>query len=615
MATLPPRKNPTPTKISKQHLTPLQTLLQLGFPKHRAEKALAATGHRGVQLASDWLLAHVRDPTLDSDTQRQYVLYACPIGPLAKQLELFWSESKELGWNGAHNFIPHITLVSFFKASDELTEELANILEDVVYQDRLHEHIELETYVSPNFMGFFVKDINAEWLKNIAIRYVNKVAPLGIIAEPQVTPLHLTLAYQFPSNLFQSLSSAVEKLGPNTPANWELRLYSRDLRLQNLHVHKVTHAHVPREHDELELRVGDYIYVPEGACNASTDGWVEGISWLTGISGYLPLNHTKRTAESDSWTLHTTVMITDNKRCESAEEEEVPRIRRPPPVLSPNESIDTTDGIPAAEQLLLASEVPLISSREIFICRHGERVDFTFGSWIPYCFESDGCYVRRDLNMPKEIPSRNIQDFQNDCPLTTVGEVQASLVGEAMKSANIKIDVAFASPSLRCIQTLAHILKGLKSDVPIKVEPGLIEWLAWYPNGIPVWMTSEELIKAGFNVDADYDPIVKANELPLKENAAQYYERSYDLIKKIIDYTDGNILIVAHAASLAACTRQLTGGRIPPAAEVTRLVQRVPYLACLTARQGLDGWQLHPPPFPPITHTSNSRFDWKVLTS
>ncbi|XP_011161275.1 protein UBASH3A homolog [Solenopsis invicta] len=612
MATLPPRKNPTPTKILKQHLTPLQTLLQLGFPKHRAEKALAATGHRGVQLASDWLLAHVRDPTLDSDTQRQYVLYACPSGSLAEQLELFWSESKELGWNGAHNFIPHITLVSFFTAPDEFTKELANILENVVHQDGLHEHIELETYVSPNFMGLFVKDVNAELLKNIALCYVNKIAALGITAEPQIKSLHLTLAYQFPGNLFQSFRSMVEKLGPNTPTNWELRLYSRDSRLQNMHVHKVTHAHVPREHDELELRVGDYIYVPEGACNASTDGWVEGISWLTGISGHLPLNHTKRTAESDSWTLHATMPITDNKY-ESAEEEEVPKVRRPPPVLSPNDSTDAPDGIPTAEEPMAASEASETPFREIFICRHGERVDFTFGAWIPYCFKSNGCYIRRDLNMPKEVPSRNIQDFQNDSPLTTVGEMQASLVGEAMKSSSIKIDVAFTSPSLRCVQTLAHILKGLESDIPIKVEPGLIEWLAWYPNGIPVWMTSEELTKAGFNVDIDYDPIVKVKELPLKENAAQYYERSYKLIKKIIESTVGNILIVAHAASLAACTRQLTGGRIPPAAEITRLVQRVPYLACLTARQDIDGWQLHPPPFPPITHTSNSRFDWKVL--
>lgn len=193
-------------------------------------------------------------------------------------------------------------------------------------------------------MGLFVKDVNAEWLKGIAVRYVNKIAALGITAEPQVTPLHLTLAYQFTNALFQPVASMVGHLALDAATNWELKLYSRDLRLQNLHVHKVTHAHIPREHDELELRVGDYIYVPEGACNASTDGWVEGISWLTGISGHLPLNHTKRTAESDSWTLHTSIPITDNKLSESAEEEE--QVKKPSPVLSPSDSIDVPDGVP-----------------------------------------------------------------------------------------------------------------------------------------------------------------------------------------------------------------------------------------------------------------------------
>ncbi|XP_076243229.1 ecdysteroid phosphate phosphatase isoform X2 [Calliopsis andreniformis] len=523
----------------------------------------------------------------------------------------FWAESKEVMWNGAHNYMPHITLVSFFKAPDESSEELANALENIVNQDELPDNIKLEAYISPNYMGFFVKDTNAEWLKNIAIRYVNKLASLGITAEPQVKSFHLTFFYQFPCNLYQQLRLMAEKLTLTSPANWELRLYSRDSRLQNACVHKVIYAHVPREHDELELRVGDYIYIPEGSCNTSADGWVEGISWLTGISGHLPLNHTQHTAESDSWTLHTTIQLTHNKH-KVLGKQEIPATRKPP-VLLPNDSIDTPDGIPTTNEPIEASEAPSNPSRQIFICRHGERVDFTFGAWIPYCFESNGTYVRRDLNMPKEIPARNIQDFQNDSPLTTVGEVQASLVGEAMKSSNIKIDVAFTSPSLRCIQTLAHILKGLDSNIPMKIEPGLIEWLAWYPNGVPVWMTSEELMKAGFNIDKCYNPIVKTKELPLKESAAQYYERSYELIKRIIESTVGNILIVAHAASLTACTRQLTGGRVPPAAEVTRLVQRVPYLACLTAREGLNGWQLHPPPFPPITHTSNTRFDWKVL--
>ncbi|XP_027815349.1 UBX domain-containing protein 1 isoform X4 [Ovis aries] len=46
-------------------LTALESLIEMGFPKGRAEKALALTGNQGIEAAMDWLMEHEDDPDVD----------------------------------------------------------------------------------------------------------------------------------------------------------------------------------------------------------------------------------------------------------------------------------------------------------------------------------------------------------------------------------------------------------------------------------------------------------------------------------------------------------------------------------------------------------------------
>ncbi|ETN64001.1 suppressor of T-cell receptor signaling 1 [Anopheles darlingi] len=735
MAALPPRKNPTPTKISKQHLSPMQILLQMGFPKHRAEKALAATGNRGVQLASDWLLAHVNDPFLDECAPREYILYVCPTGQFLQQLERFWEQSRETcGWNGAHNFTPHITLVSFFKAPDECAPQLSKALKELMNLPgaRLDRPIALELYTSPNFMGFFVAEDDANYLKRLALQYVKEVSQSiisdtyeqldalvtcfpwcggvtsarciprssrSISLEPHVKSLHLTLAYQFPSAQFNALKTMVEKLDTScSEANWELRLYSRDPRLASKQVHKVLYPHTPREPDELELRIGDYIYLNPEAIQASSDGWVEGMSWLTGTNGYLPENYTERTAESDAWTMHRTVPLCDVKAIEDAldtvdgaciEPSASQNLGSVVNDVTSQETISIGHGESEGEQAsainaALSAEpqteipaqdlgrdkmfgsaknlddVPLeklhelvkkrttmqvipgdgstrseasikqsAGNRKVYVMRHGERIDFTFGTWVPYCFDEAGNYIRKDLNMPKILPARKPTLWQRDSPLTNVGRYQARLVGEGMKDAGVEIDTVYSSPSFRCIQTATSVLEGLglKGSLSIRIEPGLFEWLAWYQDGFPEWLSREELTAADYNIATEYVPITSVEHLKecSQEKLDEFYLRNSSTAEKIINSTpEGNILIVGHATTLDTCTRFIVGEKLRSTSEMARIMQKVPYCSMAVmeketpdASTGDDvgHWKLTEPPCDPVTHTNNNRFDYKILTT
>ncbi|KAI8425222.1 hypothetical protein MSG28_007030 [Choristoneura fumiferana] len=489
MANLPPRKISPSSKPSKQDTSPLQILLQMGFPKHRALKALAATGNRSVQLASDWLLTHVNDGLIDADEPREYILYANPTGAMLTQLHEFWEKSKKLGWNGAHHFPPHITLVSFFKAPDETSLQLGKIVKNVVETvgDPPACPIKLDPYISQNFMGLFVSEEHAEYLKKIAVQYVKQV-------------------------------------------------------------HKVTQGYSPIASDELELVLGDYIYIEEKAFDSSPDGWVHGTSWLTGVSGYLPAVYTRRTAESDAWTLHRAISLGNNNSsdCKSESDSNTDGEMTSYPhedatqlghekseevyeewarywqavmvenrtdgiinitqgshgtgdavstlttvineVTSTQGSGEVTTTHQSVEATTLGSEAshgcgePTTQGsgssdrRWIFAMRHGERVDLTYGVWVPFCFDECGRYaalVGEGLRLARARVAHVYASAALRCVETAhhllegtwggdtrAGRLQAALVGEGLRLARARVAHVYASAALRCVETAHHLLEG-----------------------------------------------------------------------------------------------------------------------------------------------------------
>lgn len=252
------------------------------------------------------------------------------------------------------------------------------------------------------------------------------------------------------------------------------------------------------------------------------------------------------------------------------------------------------------------------------ILRHGERVDFVFGSpWTNFSFSDSGDYVRMDLNMPECLPPRAPEDWEKDCPLTTLGEVQSQLVGSSLKNFGVNFTKVFVSPSYRCVQTANGVLTamGIEHQLPMKVENGLFEWMGWYDKGLPNWLSEKEL-GVIFNIDQEYQPIVSRDYLEenSKESFESFYERNSSTMREVMNNSDGDILVVAHAISLETCTRQLIKKEPRTRADLRNILMKISYLAAVAMEQVDEStFQLIEPPCLTLTHNSCSKFDWRIV--
>uniref|UniRef100_A0A665UC83 Ubiquitin-associated and SH3 domain-containing protein B-like n=1 Tax=Echeneis naucrates TaxID=173247 RepID=A0A665UC83_ECHNA len=484
--------------------------------------------------------------------------------------------------------------------ADGKVEALSDALQTTVakWKGRIPLPLPLELYTSSTFIGLFVEEQVAEVLKSFAADFATEAAAKADVhVEPHKKQLHVTLAYHFQTSHLPILEKLAKNVDASSGCDWLAVLFSRDIRFANHETLQVMYPYIPQNDDELELVTGDFIFMSPVEQSSASEGWVYGTSLGTGLSGLLPENYVNRADESDTWVVHgygwdlLGLYTSPMNKCISYMNK-------------------------------VESSVCLIP--RLFVCRHGERMDVVFGKqWVTQCFDSKGRYIRSNLNMPSSLPARSggHWDYDKDCPITVFGSTQAHLVGEALLESHTTIDFVYCSPSLRCVQTAQHILQGLQQEAKtkIRVEPGLFEWTKWVSGTcLPTWIPPADLAAANLSVDTTYRPHIPLSKLVVSESYDTYISRSFQVTREILAECKnlGNtVLIVAHASSLEACTRQLQGLSPQNSKDFVQVVRKIPYLGfCACEEMGETGvWQLIDPPILPLTHGPNHSFNWREM--
>ena len=262
-------------------------------------------------------------------------------------------------------------------------------------------------------------------------------------------------------------------------------------------------------------------------------------------------------------------------------------------------------------------------TRKIFIVRHGERIDLTFRHWMTYCFDANGLYVRKDLNLPKSLPKRSNYPhaYATDSPLTNIGITQATLLGEAMYDQKIQLGHVFTSPTLRCIQTCDAILTGLKAKqtLPIKIEPGLFEFL-FVESDKYQWLTNDELINEfHVNIDRNYESVWSETDLKSGQKTCDEFYKCYQTIFNNIlkRYSTGDILIVGHSVTLDASFRALIcNGKSRSRIQMSNVINQIPYCATITFElDPVQGWRFCESYLAPVSNAKNFPFHSTIFFS
>ena len=164
------------------------------------------------------------------------------------------------------------------------------------------------------------------------------------------------------------------------------------------------------------------------------------------------------------------------------------------------------------------------SHQTIWLCRHGNRIDFVDPSW-----KGDDPHLSDD------------------------GIIQAKETGLRLKGEGIQH--IFTSPFLRTIETAHYIAEAL--DLPIKIEHGAAEWLncEWFSER-PAHIPLDDLLKRFPRIDGGYKSVVMPQ---YPESAEEAFSRAGEAGRILADTCREDLLIIGHGHSVTGMGKGFMG--------------------------------------------------------
>jgi hypothetical protein len=160
----------------------------------------------------------------------QFIVYACPIGKLADQLDRYFEQSFAIcGPNAAHDYMPHCTLTGFFKDTEAAIPSYIQAIDRTLSQAKPYPQPAINITQLTFRSDWHGLELQSDWLKTLIADFASAAqSPSRLEALRPKDWLHLSLAYEFQAEQATKLIQlAQQHIDIQASVQWELRFYQR----------------------------------------------------------------------------------------------------------------------------------------------------------------------------------------------------------------------------------------------------------------------------------------------------------------------------------------------------------------------------------------------------